>query len=244
MSKFLNFKDVKKVDRVFEMRSKRKDKKYAELVLYGEIGEDFFGEGITAQRVSDALKEYGDVEQLDVRINSMGGSVFDGVAIYNRIKQLGANTTVYIDGLAASIASIIAMAGNEIIISDGSLMMIHSPMTMTFGNAQEHENSIEVLDTIEEEMIGIYARKTKLSRSELRQMLKAETWINSEDAIEMGFATSTSEDALMVACTDSVVSKFQKYYKNMPKEDIVTDKLVVKNKLETINKKIEGYLAR
>jgi ATP-dependent protease ClpP protease subunit len=244
MSKVLNFKDVKNVDRKFQMRSKRKDKKYAELVLYGEIGQDFWGEGITAQSVNEAFKEFGDVEQLDVRINSMGGSVFDGVTIYNRIKQLGANTTVYIDGLAASIASIIAMAGDEVVISEGSVIMVHSPMVMTMGNAQDHENAIEILDTIEEEMIGIYARKTDLSRSELRKMLKTETWINSEEAIEMGFATSTSEDALMVACSEQVVANYSKYFKNMPREKIITDKAVVKNKLDAINKKIEGYLAR
>lgn len=227
----------------FQLRSKDKKKKYAELVLYGTIGESMWEEGITGKAVSQALKDFGAIDKLDVRINSMGGDVFDGVTIYNRLKQLDAEVTVYVDGLAASIASIIAMAGDEVIMSEGSLFMIHSPMTMAWGNQRDFEEKIQVLDTIEEEMLGIYSRKTGMNRSELRNMLHAETWFGAEEATDMGFATAI-EDEKMVACSDSMVKYFSKMYKNMPTEKIVTESKVVKSKLKAINSNIEDFLTR
>lgn len=244
MGKVLNFKDIKQRNEPLTIRAKGKKDKYAELVLYGEIGEDMWGEGITAKMVSDALKDFGPIDQLDVRINSMGGSVFEGVSIYNRLKQSKAKVTTYVDGLAASIASIIAMAGDEIVLSEGTVMMIHSPMGFTFGNQQDHENTIEILDTIEEEMIGIYSRRTEMSRSEIRKMLKEETWMGAEEAIEMGFGTTISEDAQMVACSKEALKYFSKHFKNMPKEKIVTDKDIVKQRIASINNKIEEFKSR
>jgi ATP-dependent protease ClpP protease subunit len=244
MGKLLNFKDIKQRNEPFTLKAKGKKDKYAELVLYGEIGEDMWGEGITAKMVSDALKDFGPIKSLDVRINSMGGSVFEGVSIYNRLKQSKAKVTTYVDGLAASIASVIAMAGDEIVLSEGTIMMIHSPMGFTFGNQQDHENTIEILDTIEEEMIGIYARKTDLPRSQIRKMLKEETWMNSEEAIEMGFGTSVSEDADMVACSKQAMKYFSKHFKNMPKDKIVTDKDIMRQRIDNINNKIEEFKSR
>jgi ATP-dependent Clp protease protease subunit len=228
----------------FQLRSKDKKKKYAELVLYGTIGEDFFGEGITGKAVSEELRAFGEIENLDVRINSMGGDVFDGVTIYNRLKQLNANITVYVDGLAASIASIIAMAGDEIIMSEGSLFMIHSPMTGVFGNQRDMEEKIQVLDTIEEEMLSIYAKRTGMSRSELRTMVHAETWFGSEEAIEMGFASKVDEELNIAACADASVKYYSKMYKNLPTEKIVTQSDIVKRKLKNINSNIEDFLTR
>lgn len=228
----------------FQLRSKRKDKKYAELVLYDQIGKNLWGEGIDAKDVVQALKEYGQIDNLDVRINSPGGDVFNGVTIYNRLKQLDANITVYVDGLAASIASVIMMAGDEIVLSEGSLVMIHSPMTLTYGNQSDHEASIEILDTIEEEMIGIYAKKTKMSRSELRQMVKKETWMNSEEAMEMGFGTTVDSEMQMAACSKQLVENFNKVFRNMPKEKICTDAQKAKMKVNSILKDIEEFNSR
>lgn len=225
----------------FELKRKKKDSLWAELTLYGQIGEDFFGDGISAASVVDALKDYGDIENLDVRINSVGGDVFEGLSIYNRLKQMKANVTVYVDGLAASIASIISMAGDEIIMGEGSLMMIHSPMTRVAGNARDFQDAIETLDRIENQMIDIYSRKVDVPRNELRTMLAKETWMNAEEAIELGFATSVAEEMPVAACAKESVAFFNKLYKNMPTESIHTSTKVVKDQIANTLKKIEGF---
>jgi ATP-dependent Clp protease, protease subunit len=240
MSKVISLTDKKPS---FQLKSK--GKKSAELTIYGSIGEDIWSDtGITAKKVIDAIKDFGEIENLDVRINSMGGDVFEGVTIYNRLKQMKANITVYVDGLAASIASIIAMAGDEIILSEGSLMMVHSPMTFAYGNQREFQNKIEILDTIEEEMLGIYSRRTGMPRSEIRNLLHSETWLNAQEALESGFATSISEEESIAACSDKDLLKFSKMYKNCPKDKIITDSKVIKNKLKNSIKNVEDLIAR
>ena len=110
----------------------KKRGKKAEIALYGTIGETFFDDGITAKRFIEELNELKDVDSIDLRINSMGGDVFEGVTIYNRLKEYKATINVYVDGLAASIASVIAMAGDTVTMGEGSFMMVHSPMTGVF----------------------------------------------------------------------------------------------------------------
>lgn len=167
----------------------------AEIVIYSEIGETFWGEGVSAKSFSEELKELPkSVKQIDVRLNSPGGDVFDGIAIYNRLKQHPANVTVYIDGLAASIASIIALAGDEVILGEGALLMIHKPMSGVWGNSTEMEEMISRLDDVEEQLVGIYRRKTGLDRSEIKSMLAKETWIEAEDALSMGFVDKIMEE--------------------------------------------------
>lgn len=243
MSKILTLKDQNSHANSFQLKAKDKKKKYAELTLYGTIGESFWEEGITAKMVSDALKDFGEIETLDVRINSMGGDVFEGVTIYNRLKQLKANVTVYVDGLAASIATVIAMAGNEVVLSEGTLFMVHSPMTGVFGNQRDMEEKIQILDTIEEEMIGIYTKRTNLSRSEIRSLLHNETWMNSTEAIDNGFADLVAEDAQMVALSTDQVKNFSKMYRNIPTNKILTQDELVKNKLKSFQKDLEDFLA-
>lgn len=166
-----------------------------ELTLYGNIGASFWEEGITAKSVADALKAMDPaVNELTVRINSGGGDVFDGVAIYNRIKQFKGKKTVIVDGLAASIASIIMLAGDEIILSEGVLVMIHLPWTMAMGNRTDIENTVDRLRDVEEQMLTMYSKKTGQDRNILRGMLEKETWMDADQAIELGFATSKSED--------------------------------------------------
>lgn len=238
-------KIVSLTDKKSSFQLKSKGKKSAELTIYGSIGEDIWSDtGITAKKVIDAIKDFGEIENLDVRINSMGGDVFEGVTIYNRLKQMKASITVYVDGLAASIASIIAMAGDEIILSEGSLMMVHSPMTFAYGNQRDLQNKIEILDTIEEEMLGIYSRKTGLPRSEIRNLLHAETWLNAQESLEKGFATSISEEEAVAACSDSDFLKFSKMYKNCPKDKIFTNSKLVKAKLNNTLKNVEDLIAR
>ncbi len=174
----------------------------AEIVLYAAIGQDFWGDGVTAKSFSEELKKLPDtVNTINVRINSPGGDVFDGIAIFNRLKQHKARKVVYIDGLAASIASIIALAGDEIIMGEGALYMIHLPWTFSMGNRMDLDNTVNRLMDVEEQMLGIYSKKTGLSKSEVRAMLEKETWMNAEEAVSHGFVDSKSEDTVAIAAS-------------------------------------------
>jgi ATP-dependent Clp protease protease subunit len=174
----------------------------AEIVIYSQIGQDWFGEGVTAKSFSEELKKLPEsVNTINVRINSPGGDVFDGIAIFNRLKQHKAKKIVHIDGLAASIASIIALAGDEVRIGEGALFMIHLPWTFTMGNRMELENTQNRLIDIEEQMLGIYAKKTKMDRSEIRAMLEKETWLDADEALEHGFVDAKAEDTVAIAAS-------------------------------------------
>lgn len=162
------------------------DAKTADLLIYGDIGV-FWGEGIGAADVAKELDGL-DVETINVRINSPGGSVFEGVTIYNTLAQHAANVVVHIDGVAASIASIIAMAGDEIRIAEAATMMIHKPLSFAFGQAPDLRKEADVLDTLEESLIDIYEARTGLKRDDLAKRLAAETWMRGQEAVDAGFA--------------------------------------------------------
>lgn len=191
-NKILNFKS--NVKNPFQITNASSTK--AEIVIYGAIGDDMWdASAISADKFSKELAKLPKtVNEISVRINSPGGSVFDGLAIYERLKQHPANVKVYVDGIAASIASIIAMAGDEIIMGESTFLMIHKPLTLTWGNADEHERNINILDGIERQMLGIYSKKSGMSKDQIANMLTQETWMTSEEAINMGFATSVASD--------------------------------------------------
>lgn len=162
--------------------------KTAEILIHESIGEDWFGSGLTSKRFARELKDLGDVDQIHVRINSPGGSVTDGVAIYNTLKAHGARVDVTVEGMAASIASIIAMAGDKIVIGQGALMMIHSPWTFAVGSSEDMRETADVLDKFEAALIDIYESRSGQPRDSISAMLKAETWMNGEEAVRLGFA--------------------------------------------------------
>lgn len=219
--------DIRNKSRPFEIRSKSATK--AEIIIYDQIGADWFGNGITAKSFSDELKNMDkSVNEIDVRINSPGGDVFDGITIYNRLKQHPAKKCVYVDGLAASIASIIALAGDEIIMGEGALLMVHLPWTWGAGNRKELESTIDRLLDVEEQMVGIYARKTGLGRAEIKQMLEAETWMDADQAIENNFADSKSAESIPVAA--SLLTN-AKWISKMPK-NIKTEDSTVRSKID------------
>lgn len=233
MPKILNFKQS---NSPLQIRSKGPTK--AEIVVYGAIGDSFFGDSISAKSFSDELKKLdASVKEIIVRINSPGGDVFDGITIYNRLKQHPAKVTCIIDGLAASIASVIALAGDEVIIGDGALFMVHLPWTMTAGNRNELENTINRLIDVEEQLITIYAKKCKMPRAEIRAMLEAETWLDSSQAIEMGFVDSKSQDTMAIAASalDKAV-----WLSRTPKIKTKEDQL--KDEIENVKNRISGFL--
>jgi len=139
-----------------------------------------------------------DADAIDVFINSGGGSVFDGSAIYTALKRHKAKTTVYVDGIAASIASVIAMAGDEIVMAENATMMIHDPWSMVVGNSTEMRKQADVLDTVKESMATSYKR-SNLSEQEIHDAMAEETWYTAEKAVEAGLADTMVEPSLMAA---------------------------------------------
>lgn len=156
--------------------------------MYGDIGESFFGDGITTQQVADALKT--PHESVTVRLNSPGGDAFEGVAIYNLLKNDTSPVRCIVDGLAASAASLVAMAGDVIEMGTGTLMMIHPAMMMTYGTSVEMHNAADVLEKCSGAMSDIYATRSGQDRAKVMDMMYAETWMDPQEAIDLGFATA------------------------------------------------------
>ena len=165
----------------------------SELYIYGTIGEDFFGESTSAESVRDQLAEIGSDEPVNVRINSGGGDAFAGVAMRSLLERHNGPVDVTIDGLAASAASIVAMAGESIAMSHGSMMMIHEPWTFTIGDRAEHERTIGLLDKLTESLANIYSERSGQSAEAMRGLMAAETWFTAEEAVEAGLATHASQ---------------------------------------------------
>jgi ATP-dependent Clp protease, protease subunit len=159
-----------------------------ELILEGPIAsESWWGDEVTPQEFREELKNHTS-DKLTVVLNSGGGDVFAGLSIYNALRELDAEVTIRVDGLAASIASIIAMAGDKVIMSPGSLMMIHRPSVFAAGNVDDLDKAKDLLLKIEESITPIYTEKTGLSGEKIAEMLEAETWMSAEEAVELGFA--------------------------------------------------------
>lgn len=171
----------------------------AELLLYGEIASsrpwwDWENEVVTQKQFIDDLKNLGDKKNITVRINSVGGEVFAAHAIYSQLKSNKANITVIVDGLAASAATIVAMAGDVVKMPSNAMMMIHNPMAALVGyyNADELEKMAADLEKIKESILAAYVAKTKMEKKELSKLMDKESWLTAEEALEYGFA-----DAIM-----------------------------------------------
>lgn len=163
-----------------------------ELILDGPIASDtWWGDEVTPDLFREELKQH--AGDLTVVINSPGGDVFAGLAIYNALVNHNGNVTVRVDGLAASIASVIAMAGDKIIMSPGSMIMIHRPSVYAAGTVDDMEKAKDVLMKIEEGITPIYAKRTGLSDEKIAELLEAETWMLADKAVELGFADEVSE---------------------------------------------------
>jgi len=184
-----------------------------EIIIYEDIGEGFFGGGVTAKSISDGLKEHKGAKNIDVRINSYGGSVFEGLAIYNQLKQHKASINVYIDGIAASIASVIAMAGDKITMAENGWFMIHDPWGFAVGTAEELRAEAAVLDNIKGSIVDTYAKRTDSLPEFISGLMADETWMNAEQAIDNGFADETEDSKLLAASANTEILK---HIKRMP----------------------------
>lgn len=158
-----------------------------ELRIEGAIAEEsWIDDEITPKQFkSELMSGNGDIT---VFINSPGGDVFAAAQIYNMLMEYKGNVTVKIDGIAASAASVVAMAGTQILMSPVSSMMIHNPMTGAFGDTEEMQKAISMLSEVKESIINAYEIKTGLSRAKISRLMDAETWMNAQKAVELGFA--------------------------------------------------------
>ncbi len=201
----------------FEVRAEAQGP--VEVIICGHIGEDYWDESaMSEQKFNEALKGYETSRDLIVNVNSMGGSVKDGLGIYNAIKRWPGKTTARISGFAVSIASVIPLACDRVISPKSSNWMIHDPLCMTAGNSADHQKSIEMLESCASTMAAIYAEKTGKSRSEMRKIMQAETWFTGEEAKSMGLADEVNDDepsAINRAQLDSYAETFSEF-RNVP----------------------------
>jgi len=182
-----------------------------EIWLYDQIGENFWGEGVSAKTFQKELSALGKVNTINLRINSPGGDVFDGLAIYNQLKAHPARVVVDVDGLAASIASVIAMAGDEVRMASNSMMMIHNPHGMAIGDSGEMQRVAALLNQVKGTLSDTYAARTKQSRDALNAWMDDETWMTADTAVQYGFADSIT-DAQQVSARFNLLN----HYRNVP----------------------------
>jgi len=207
----------------------------ADIYIFDEIGTY----GVTAQDFISEIKGLKDMP-INLRINSLGGDVFDGMAMYNVIKRRESKTTVYIEGIAASIATIIALGADEIVMAENSLFMIHNAWGGASGEAKDMRKTAETLEKITSELTDIYVKKTGLSYDAVAQMMDEETWLNAEEAYKLRFIDTISDSIKVAAKYD--VSKF----KNITQEEIknklsinINNKKMTNELKEWFNSKVE-----
>ena len=217
------------------------------LQLNGEISDQtWFGDEVTPGLFRDELNaSSGDVT---VWINSPGGDCFAAAQIYNMLKNYSGNVNVRIDGLAASAASVIAMAGNTVSMSPVAMMMIHNPATVAIGDAREMKQAMDMLGEVKESIINAYEMKTGMNRTKLSHLMDAESWFNAKKAVELGFADSILfEDSMAdddesikamifsrAAVTNSFLDKFRPVKPIEPIVDNRVDVGQLKRRLELI----------
>ncbi|EFW6968247.1 Clp protease ClpP [Shigella flexneri] len=177
--------------------------------IYDEIG--FWG--VTAKQFISDLNALGDITHINLHINSPGGDVFEGIAIFNALKTHGASITVYVDGVAASMASVIAMVGNPVIMPENTFMMIHKPFGFTGGDAEDMRTYADLLDKVEAVLLPAYAQKTGKTTDEVAAMLADETWMSGAECLAHGFADQVTPAVKAMAC---IQSKRTEEFKKMP----------------------------
>ncbi len=182
----------------------------AELYMYGDIESRKFEDSDTVpEEVRDTLNRVKDVEQLNIYINSAGGDVFAGLAIYNMLKRHKGKKTVYVDGLAASMASAIALAGDKVIIPSNAFLMIHKPWSVAVGNANDFIKMAEDLEEIESGILNIYEENLAegADMEEVKRMVANETWLNGNEAAKY-FNVEVVEENRIAACASDFLDKY------------------------------------
>lgn len=174
--------------------------KRGEILLYGPVGVNFGGQ--SASDFQRQLQALGHVDEVNLRINSEGGDVFDGRAIYTSLVRHKARVTVDVDGLAGSIASLVAMAADkgQLRMAEGSMMMIHKPWSIAMGSAADLRQRADLLEKVEGEIIETYHHRSLVDRGQLAQWMDQETWLTAEEAVSAGLADQVYGSLKAAAC--------------------------------------------
>jgi len=165
--------------------------------IYDEIGDDGWGGGITTETINEQLQNAND-KPLNIYINSYGGEVFEGFAIYNTLKNYKGYKTVYVDGIAASIASVIAMCGNKVVMNKASMLMVHNASGLAYGNADEMKKVVNALEQINEVIRGVYMAKTGMDEDTIKNLMDNETYLKPQEALDYGFIDEILEEEKQV----------------------------------------------
>jgi ATP-dependent Clp protease protease subunit len=165
-----------------------------EITIYGDIGESWWGESISANDIKNALKDV-TTDTITIRLNSPGGDAFDGIAIYNQLKNHSAKVIAHVDGLAASAASIIAMAADELIMNTGSMLMIHEASTFAWGTKSDIQKTLNALEGIDKSIADIYMTRFNGDLEELNTLVESESWFTANEAVEVGLADKVNSTA-------------------------------------------------
>lgn len=207
------------MSKFWEVKAAAAAPKVGDVYIYGAVTSYKWDDSdVTAKSFKDDLEALGDINMLNVYINSPGGSVFQGQAIYTilrRYAQKGVAVSVHVDGLAASIASVIAMAGGTVTMPRNAMMMVHNPWTYAYGNAGELRKAANDLDKIRLSMIEAYLDKAaaKLSRDKLTELMDAESWLTAQECCDYGLCDVLEAENSVAACVDpEVMAK----YRNTP----------------------------
>ncbi len=217
------YNEIRKVGSI-EIRNQTEDT--ADLCFFGDINSESLGEwqkyypeDKAPKDVQDFLDQLENVSKINVHINSGGGSVFGGIAIYNILLRYNAEITVYVEGIAASIASVIAMAGDRIIIPSNAQMMIHKPLSVAWGNADEMRKEADILDGCQKVILNTYMRHAKegVTEEQINDLINAETWKNGDEWQEY-FDIDVSEENTAVAADSEYFCKYGKLPENLKKK--------------------------
>jgi ATP-dependent Clp protease protease subunit len=222
----------------------------ADVFIYGEIVSYLWDENdVSSSSFKKDLDNLGDLSTINLYINSPGGSVFEGIAIYNMLKRHKAKVHVHVDALAASIASVIAMAGDTIFMPKNSMFMIHNPWIFTMGNASDLRKAADDLDRIGNSSKQTYLQKAgdKLTDEKLQTMLDAETWLSADEAYQYGLCDVVEQENQMAA---SICEDLFEKYKNVPellmkektKEQISAEEMVFRQQIADESKGNSAYL--
>lgn len=176
----------------------------AEIFIYADIGDSFFGEGISSSDLVRDLKSLSpSIQTINVRINSQGGNAFEGIAMYNALIRHPAKVVAFNDAIAASAASLVLMAGEEIVMAQNAQIMVHNPAAMMFGGAEEFRQAAEHLDQVRDVAADIYVARTGVTVQQATDMMAVETWLTADEALELGFADRVTENLAVAAHIDA-----------------------------------------
>jgi len=197
-----------------------------EIVLYGDIGDTMFSDGITATEISKALTIHRNAPEIHVRVNSAGGDVFEGLAIANRFAAMKSKIVGFVDGYAASIATVILMGMDKVFAFDSSLLMIHKPWAGQAGNADDLRELAVRLDQVETAMTAMYSKKMTLTPEALERHLRDETWYSGPEALSVGLVDELVEGERIAASLD------RQWFTNPPQTVLQPGRAAVKARVE------------